>query len=207
MHLVALDGARNLRHHCLNIRQVGGSAIALRGAHGDEDGLALFNGLSQMRGEHHLVATVLCQQLWQMLLKDGHAALAELLHTGFVVVDADDLVTHFRKTGRRHKPYIARPDHTDRNLLGHAFVRSPLRHSWRRVRGGAEFPFGCMLQNRRLRSHTSHSPAHPILYTCRSCIRFTPLLPHPQSHHRLHPLRRPCRPSSWPCRSCRSIRP
>ena len=112
-HLVALDRARNLRHHSLNVGKVRCAAIALWRAHGDEDGLALFHGLCQIRGEHHFAAAVLLQQLRQMLLKDGHTALAELLDPGFIVVDANDIVTHVSKTGGRHETDVSRPDHTN----------------------------------------------------------------------------------------------
>ena len=106
-HFVALDGARNLRHYSLNIGEVRRAAIALRGAHGDKYRLALFNCLCQVRGEHHSAAAVLGQQLRQVLLKNGHAALAELLHPGFIIIDADHLVAHVGKTGCRNQPNIS----------------------------------------------------------------------------------------------------
>jgi hypothetical protein len=40
---------------------------------------------------------VLGQEIRQMVFKDGNAALAERLNLGFVIVDAGDVVTHFRK--------------------------------------------------------------------------------------------------------------
>ena len=112
-HLVAFYGTRNLCHHGLDIRQVRGAAIALRSAHGDEDCLALLNGLGQLRCEHNLAAAVLCQELGQMFLKDGHTAIAEQLYPHLIVVDADDLVTHVRKTGCRNQPNVSGPDHAN----------------------------------------------------------------------------------------------
>ena len=112
-HLVAFDGARNLRHHRLNVGQVGGSAVALRRAHRNEHRLALLHGLAQVRSERHIAAAMLFEQLGQVLFKDRHAPLAELLYSGFVVVYTNNLVAHVRKTSGRHQPYISRPDHAN----------------------------------------------------------------------------------------------
>ena len=65
----------------------------------------------------HALAPVPGQQLGQVLLEDGHAAFAQDLDPGFVVVYADDTMAHLRKTYGRHKPHIAGPDHTDGNWL------------------------------------------------------------------------------------------
>ena len=56
---------------------------------------------------------MLRQQFGQVLFEDRHAALAELLHPGFVVVYADDLVAHLGKANGRHQPYVSGPDHTN----------------------------------------------------------------------------------------------
>ena len=58
-------------------------------------------------------AAVLGQQLRQVLLEDGHAAVAELIHLGFVVVHADHAVADLGKTRSRHKSHVTGPDHTD----------------------------------------------------------------------------------------------
>ena len=112
-HLIVFNGARNLGYDGLDIRKVRGAAIALRGANGDEYRLAPLHGLSQVSGEHYPAAAVLRQQLGQMFLKDGHTALAELLHPGFVVVDTDDLVTHVGKTSSGHQPNVSGADHAN----------------------------------------------------------------------------------------------
>jgi hypothetical protein len=66
-----------------------------------------------MRGEHYPAAAVLGQQLGQMLLKDGHTPLAELLHSRFVVVDTDNLVPHVGKTSSGNQPNVSGADHAN----------------------------------------------------------------------------------------------
>ena len=112
-YLVAFDGARNFGHDGLDIRQVRGAAIALRSANGNEYGLALLNRLGQMRGKHYPAAAVLRQQLGQVLFKDRHAALAELPHPGFVIVDGDNLMTHVRETSSCYQPNVSGADHAN----------------------------------------------------------------------------------------------
>ena len=116
-HLVAVDGAGNLRDHGLDIRKVGGAVLALRRAHGDEDGLAALDGCAQIGGKAHAALAVPGQQLRQMALKDRHAALAQSLHLGFVIVHADHLVPYLRKANGSHQSHITGADHTDRNRL------------------------------------------------------------------------------------------
>ena len=128
-HLVAGDGARNLRHHGFHVRQIRGAAVALRRAHGDKHRFALLHRLAQVRSENHRAAAVPGQQLRQMLLENGHAAVAKLFHLAFIVVHADHVVADLGKTGSRHKSHITRPDHTDGNWLAHALMFSPLRSS------------------------------------------------------------------------------
>jgi hypothetical protein len=72
---------------------------------------------AQVGGELHAAVPVLGEQLGQVVLEDGHAAFAERLHLGFVVVDAGDAVAHFGKADRRNEAHISGPDHTDGNWL------------------------------------------------------------------------------------------
>ena len=70
-HLVAVDGAGNLCHHGLDVGQVGGAAVALRRAHGDEHGLALLHGLAQIGGEGHALPRCLASSSGRCSSKMG----------------------------------------------------------------------------------------------------------------------------------------
>jgi len=48
-HLVAIDGAGNLRNYRLDVREIGCARIALRRAHGDKNSLAALDGRAQIR--------------------------------------------------------------------------------------------------------------------------------------------------------------
>ena len=116
-HLVAADAAGNLRDHGFYIREVGGASVALGGADGDEDGLAVFDGPAQIGGELHAAAAVFGQQLGQSFFKDGHAACTEGSDPGFVIVHADDAVAHFGKANCRDESHVSGSDHTNRNWV------------------------------------------------------------------------------------------
>ncbi len=57
------------------------------------------------------------QQLGQMPLEDGHAAFAEGLDFGFVVVHADDAVAHLGKADGSNEAHVPGPDDADGNWL------------------------------------------------------------------------------------------
>ena len=116
-HLVAVDGAGNLRDHGLDVGKIGGAGVALGCAHGDEDSLAAFNGPAQIGSELHAAISMPGQQLGQVFFEDGNAAFAEGFHPGFVIVHANDGVAHFGKTDRRHESHISGADYTDGNGL------------------------------------------------------------------------------------------
>jgi hypothetical protein len=56
---------------------------------------------------------MLGQQFRQMVFEDGNAALTKCLDLGFVIVDASDVVTHFRKANGRNESHVSRPDNTN----------------------------------------------------------------------------------------------
>jgi hypothetical protein len=138
-------------------REVGGAGIALGRADGDEDGLALLDGGCQIGGEGDAAPPMAGEKLRQMALEDRHAAFAQGIHLGFIVVHADDLVANLGKTDGSHESDVTRPDHTDGNWLRHALALSPLRipgHSlgvapggWGKPRGGSGY----------IRQHQDHS--------------------------------------------------
>ena len=68
---------------------------------------------------------VLGQQLGQVLFEDGHAAFAQGLDPGFVIVHADNAMAHFSKANCRNKSHISGPDHTDGNWIWHRLLVSP----------------------------------------------------------------------------------
>ena len=120
-HFVTVDGACNLGDHSLDIGKVGGAGIALRRAHGDEDRLALLDGCAQVGREGDAAASVPGQHFRQMALEDGHAALAQGLYPGFVIVYADDPMSYLCKANGCNESHIAGPDYTDGSWLRHMF--------------------------------------------------------------------------------------
>ncbi len=102
-----MDVPGDLRDHGLDVGKVGGAGIALGSAHGDEDGLAAFNGAAQVGREIHGAAPVFGEQRGQVVFVDGYAALAEGLDPGFIIVDAEDAVAHFSKTGCGNETHIS----------------------------------------------------------------------------------------------------
>jgi hypothetical protein len=98
-----------------DIGEIGGAGVALGRAHGDEDGLAFADGLDEVGGELEPVAAVLAQQLGEVFLKDGNAALLEEPDLFLVVIDADHLMAHLGETHRRDEADVARSDYTNRN--------------------------------------------------------------------------------------------
>jgi len=119
---VAVDGTGNLRDHSLDVREVGGAGIALGRADGDEDSLALLDGCCQIGGEGDTAPSMASEKLGQMALEDGHAAIAEGLHFGFVLVHAEDLVADLGKTDSSYESDVSGPDHTDGNWLRHTLA-------------------------------------------------------------------------------------
>jgi hypothetical protein len=96
----------NLRDHGLDVRKVGRAGVALGSAHGNEDGLALFHSATQIGREIDQSAPVLGQQLGKVFLVDGHAAIAEGLDPGFVIVHAENAMAHLSKTGCCNESHI-----------------------------------------------------------------------------------------------------
>ena len=56
---------------------------------------------------------VACNHLLEAWLIDGYSALIECIDPGAVDVDAENLVTHLRKTASRHKPYVSGAEQGD----------------------------------------------------------------------------------------------
>jgi hypothetical protein len=57
------------------------------------------------------------QQSGQMVFEYGYSALAESPHPGFVIINADNAMPHFREADRRDKSDISGPDYTNGNLI------------------------------------------------------------------------------------------
>ncbi len=62
-HLIAADRAGDGGDDGFDIRQVGGARVALWCAHGDEDGVAAFDGADEIGGEGYAAIEVLGEQL------------------------------------------------------------------------------------------------------------------------------------------------
>jgi hypothetical protein len=103
----------------LDIRKVGSAGIALWGADGDEDSLALLDGGGQVGRELNGVSAVAGKQLGPVIFKVGDAALAQELDLGLVVVDGKDAMAHFGEANGSYKSNVSGPDDADGNWLGH----------------------------------------------------------------------------------------
>jgi hypothetical protein len=119
---VAVHVLRHLAAHLLDVGQVGGAAVAGRGAHRDEDHFrelgALFDGAREVQAAGRHVAL---DQLLQPVLVDGHLELLEHLDLVLVVVHAQHVVAPVRETGARHQSDIARAHH--RNVHSRSILR------------------------------------------------------------------------------------
>src|ERR1017187_10083600 len=105
-HLVSIEGARNVRHHSLDVREIGRSVFALRRTHGDEDCLTALYGPGEVGRKFHAATPVHGQQLRKVLFEDRHSAFREGLYSSFVIVDTNDLMAHFGKANCRNKSDI-----------------------------------------------------------------------------------------------------
>jgi hypothetical protein len=114
---VTADGAGNFSHYGFYVREVGGAGIALRSAHGDEDGLALLDGTGEIAGELDPAIEMFGKQLGQVLLEDGNATFAESFDPGFVIIHANDAMADLGKANCRDKADVSRPDYADGNWL------------------------------------------------------------------------------------------
>ena len=112
-HLVAGDGARNLRDHRFNVRQVSRAGVSLRCADRDEDGFATLNGCAQIGCEVDSAAQVFGEQIGQMVFVDRNSAVSQRSHLGFIVVDAGDLMADLGKAYGGDEPNVTRSDNAN----------------------------------------------------------------------------------------------
>ena len=97
-----------------HVLQVRVAALALGGAHGDEDHLGGRHRLARsVVKESRLSRTLLADELLQARLVDGHLARLQRADLPLVDVHADDVVARVREAGARDEADVARSDDGD----------------------------------------------------------------------------------------------
>ena len=97
------DGARDTE----DVLEIGTAIFIRRRAHRDEDDLAMGDRRGGIGGEIELASRVVTlDDRLEAGFIDGDDALLEALYLGFVDVNADDVVAHFRETGAGDQTYI-----------------------------------------------------------------------------------------------------
>jgi len=92
--------------------EIGGAVFTRRGSHGDEDELGLVDARGQIIGKRELAALhTLRNERREAGLENRYVAGMQPRELALVVIDANDIVAHFRETGPRYKTNVARSDH------------------------------------------------------------------------------------------------
>ncbi len=104
------DAAR----HGPDMLQIRGAILVGRGANGDELKQAVRDALSHVGGEGQpAILRVAFDQILQPRLVDGYFALLQPLNLVLIDVHAQNVITHFRKTGARYQAHVAGPENSN----------------------------------------------------------------------------------------------
>jgi len=84
-----MNGPGNLAGHGIYIRQVCIAGLALRRAYGNKNYLRRLRGVAEIGSELNLTAAAMpAQQFRKKFFMNGHNALVQGVHFGFVVINA-----------------------------------------------------------------------------------------------------------------------
>jgi hypothetical protein len=105
--LIVGDGTGDLAGDSFNVGEIGIARIALGRSDGDKDGFAFAGGLGEIGHEADFGVPVLIQEFRERILVDEGVAGPKSGYLALVIVDADDVVTHFGETNSGNKTDIS----------------------------------------------------------------------------------------------------
>ncbi len=118
--LIAGEGAGDLAGDGFDVGEIGVAGLALRGADGDEDGLALAGGLGEIGHEADLGVAVPFEQLGQVVLVDERVAGLQGGDFALIIIDTDDIVAHLGETDGCNQAYISGSDDGNFDVFVHS---------------------------------------------------------------------------------------
>ncbi len=117
--LVAGEGAGDLAGDGFDVGEIGVAGLALRGADGDEDGVALAGGLGEIGHEADFGVAIALQEFGEVVLVDEGVAGLKRGDFALVIVDADDVVTHLSEADGGDEADISRSDDGNFDVFTH----------------------------------------------------------------------------------------
>ena len=118
--LIAGERTGDLAGDGFDVGEICIAAFALRGAYGDEDGFTLAGGLGEIGHETDVSVPVLLKEFREIVLVNERVAGLESGNLALVIVNTDDMVTHFREANRSNQANISRPDNGNFDVFTHS---------------------------------------------------------------------------------------
>lgn len=109
------EGAGDFAGYGFDVGEVGVTVLTLGGSYGDEDGLGGEGSVGEIGGEADVGVAVAGEQVVEVKLVDLRVSGLEGGDFGLVVIDADDLVAHFREADGGDQAYVSGADDGDLN--------------------------------------------------------------------------------------------
>jgi len=125
-------GACDLAGNGFDVREIGVAGLALRGADGNEDGVALAGSFGKVSHEAHFGVAVALEEFGEVALVDEGVSALKGGNLALIIVDADDVMAHFSKTNGCYEPDVPRSNNGDLNSFIHKLGdRSPFQENTR----------------------------------------------------------------------------